>query len=86
VLVISGVYGYYNAVPMLRAAGLILENEIAGKLVGAVIFAAVTFLVSAVIMGPIVALLDIRKSLRALEAKSGNVNELLRSERREPTL
>jgi len=88
-LLVSSVYGYYNAVPIFRATGLILENNVVGKLVGAVIFAAVTFLVSAVIMGPIVALLDIRKSVRALETKNSgdsSSSRFLPSERREPSL
>ena len=84
-LLISSVYGYYNAVPIFRAAGLILENNVVGKLVGAIIFAAVTFLVSAVIMGPIVALLDIRKSVKTLETKNrANGNRVLSTEKIEP--
>jgi hypothetical protein len=84
-LLISSVYGYYNAAPIFRATGLILENNVMGKLVGALIFAAVTFLVSAVIMGPIVALLDIRKSVRAFETNNNaNSSRVLPAERREP--
>ena len=87
VLLISSVYGYNNAAPILRTAGIILEDNIGGKLVGAVVFALAAFLVSAVVIGPIGVLLDIRKSVRALETRSsGNDRSVPSAERTEPFL
>jgi hypothetical protein len=87
VVLISSVAGYHYTVPILKAAGLTLENQTAGKLLGAVVFAFVTFLVSAVAIGPIVVLLDIRKSVRTLETKSsGNGNRVPSAEKMEPFL
>ena len=86
-LLISGVAGYYYAVPILNAAGWILENEAAWKIYGALFFAVVTFLVSAVLTGPFLVLVDIRKSVRALETKnSGSSSRVLPAEPREPSL
>lgn len=69
-LVTSAVAGYHFAVPMLSEAGWIIENEALWKLCGAVFFAAATFLLSLVVVGPVVVLVDIRKSVRALEKQS----------------
>lgn len=70
-LLISGVTGYYYTVPILKTAGGILENETAWQIYGALFAALVTFLVLAVITGPMLLLVDIRKSVRALETKTG---------------
>jgi hypothetical protein len=64
-LLISGVIGYYYAVPMLDKAGLIPEHEIVWRIFGALFFALAAFLVSAVIFGPILVLVDIGKSVRS---------------------
>ena len=86
-LLISGVAGYYYTVPMLDAAGLTLENETAGKILGALLFPIATFLVLAVLTGPVLVLVDIRKSVRALETKdTGSSSSVLSFERREPSL
>ena len=69
-LLISGVVGYFATVPILNSAGAILENETVWPFYGVVFFALATFLISAVLIGPFLVLVDIRKSLRALEAKS----------------
>jgi len=69
-LLISVVAGYHFAVPILNAAGLILENEMAWKAYGALFFLVATFLVLAVFIGPFLVLLDIRKSVRALEREN----------------
>jgi hypothetical protein len=88
ILLISGVAGYNYTVPILKAAGLILENEPAWKIYGALFFAVASFLVSAVLIGPILVLVDIRKSVRALETKSSGSgsSRVLPSEPREPSL
>ena len=86
-LLISGVTGYYYTVPILKAAGLILENETAWKIYGALFFAIAAFLVLAVLLGPFLVLVDIRKSVRAHETKnSGSSSRVLPSESREPSL
>ena len=85
-LLISGVTGYYYTVPILKSARWILENETAWKIYGALFFAMAAFLVLAVVTGPILVLVDIRKSVRALETKnSGSSSRVLPSEPREPS-
>jgi hypothetical protein len=69
-LLISGVAGYYLTVPLLNAGGLIPENELAWKVYGALFILVATFLVLAVFIGPLLVLLDIRKSVKALETTS----------------
>lgn len=87
VLLLSGVAGYHNAAPILAGAGLILEPHIGGKIVGALIFAVAAFLVSAVALGPILVLFDIRKSIKTLEARKGGFAAWdQRAERKEPSL
>ena len=68
VLLIAGVAGFHGVVPMLRSSGWILENETAWRILGAVVSPVVAFLVLVVIFGPILVLVDIRKSVRSLEA------------------
>ena len=87
VLLLSGVAGYHYAAPILEGAGLILEPHVGGKIVGALIFAVAAFLVSAVAMGPILVLFDIRKSIKTLEAREdGFATWDRRAERQEPSL
>lgn len=84
-LLISGVAGYHYTVPMLRSAGLILDDPTPWKILGIFLFAVATFLVSAVFLGPVLVLVDIRKSVRAFELKnSGSSSRDLPAERREP--
>jgi len=85
-LLISGVAGYYYTVPILKASGWILENEPVWKIYGALFLAVATFLVSAVLIGPFLVLVDIRKSVRALETKDSGSSSVLPFERREPSL
>ena len=65
-LLIFGFVGYYYTVPMLHAAGAILENEAEWQMYGALFFVIGAFLISAVIVGPFLMLVDIRKSVRAI--------------------
>ena len=88
-LLVASVVGYRVMVPMMEEAGAVLENEFAWKLFGALVFPAVTFLVLAVIIGPILILVDLRNSVRIIEARAEPGDELdglLGLERREPTL
>jgi hypothetical protein len=88
VLLVASVVGYHYTVPILRGAGLILlEPQTGGKILGALVFASAVFLVSAVVMGPILVLFDIRRSIRSLEAKDGSFGAWVqRTERKEPSL
>ena len=70
VLLTSSVTGYHYAVPALKAAGLVFENEAVGRIFGALFFPVVAFIWAAALIGPLVLLVDIRKSLRAIEARS----------------
>jgi len=88
-LLIAGVLGYYYTVPALHAAGAILENEAVWRIVGALFFAVATFLMLAVLIGPILVLFDIRRSVRAIETKirgSRSSGRGLTAEFREPLL
>jgi hypothetical protein len=86
-LLISAVVGYRFTVPVLSAAGWILENEAAWRMLGALLAAVAAFLVSAILTGPFLVLVDIRRSVRSLEAKYGGYGiGVLHTERREPSL
>ena len=89
ILLVSGIAGFHATVPALRSAGWILESEAAWKLSGAVFLPVVTFLVLAVLTGPFLVLVDIRKSVRAFEAAnlgSGSSRGVKPVEHREPHL
>jgi hypothetical protein len=83
-LLISSVVGYQYTVPMLQHAGAILEYQTAWKIVGAFVFALAAFLLSAVLAGPLLLLVDIRRSVATLVARSsGNGNRDLSAEQPE---
>ena len=87
ILLISGVAGFQGTVPTLKSAGLILESEAAWKIAGGVFLPVVTFLMLAVLTGPFLILIDIRKSLRALETTSNrSSSSALPADYREPHL
>ena len=76
-----------GTVPTLKSAGLILESEAAWKIAGGVFLPVVTFLMLAVLTGPFLILIDIRKSLRALETTSNrSSSSALPADYREPHL
>ncbi|MES1942313.1 hypothetical protein T5B8_18833 [Salinisphaera sp. T5B8] len=86
-LVISSLAGYYYAVPVLQGAGLIFEPEVGGRILGALLFALVAFLVSAIMTGPFLVLVDIRRSIRSLEAKDSRSNaRAQKTDRKDPFL
>jgi hypothetical protein len=86
-LLVSGFIGYYVTVPALRSAGLILANDAASRLGGAVICVVAAFLFLVVWTGPLLLLVDIRRSVRALEANSSDNNRTEDlDERTEPVL
>lgn len=87
-LLIAGVVGYHVTVPILDSAGLILEHEIAWKILGVLLFPAATFLLLSVFLGPMLVLVDIRNSVRNIATKnsgSGTSSRDLPTERSEPS-
>ena len=87
ILLISGVAGYHNTVPMLNAAGWLLENEAAWKIFGALLSTLVAFLVLAIVIGPFLVLVDIRRSVRSVASKnSGHGIGVVSTGRSEPSL
>lgn len=86
-VVVFGIAGYLYTVPLLKSAGGVLQNDVAGRIAGALVFSLLSFIALAVIVGPILVLIDIRKSLRVIEAKhAGSLSEALPLEQREPFL
>lgn len=86
VLLVAGLVGYVTAVPAAKSAGLLLANEVGLRIGGAMLCVAVTFLVACVVVGPLLVLLDIRRSVKAIEAGSMNSGvEDLRTNRTEPS-
>jgi len=89
ILLIAGIAGFHRVVPILKNSGAILENELAWRILGAFVSPLVAFLALAVLFGPILVLVDIRKSVRSLEASargSGSDGAVLPIEHREPHL
>jgi hypothetical protein len=85
VLLISSVVGYNATVPVLRSAGWFVANEVAWRIGGAVLLVAATFLVAVVVTGPLLVLVDIRRTVKALEAKDRDTAvEDLRGARSDP--
>jgi len=68
ILLIAGVAGFHGVVPILKSSGWVLENETAWRILGAVAAPIAVFLVLVVFIGPILVLVDIRKSVRSVEA------------------
>jgi hypothetical protein len=87
ILLASGVAGFLGAVPILKDFGLIPQSEATWQIFGAVAAPIAAFLLLVVLFGPILVLVDIRKSVRALEAMNKqNNNGPLQTEYREPHL
>ncbi|HVY04537.1 MAG TPA: hypothetical protein VHB46_01050 [Burkholderiales bacterium] len=89
VLLIAAIAGFRSVVPILQSRGWILESDMGWRIAGAVVFPLATFLVLAVVLGPILLLVDIRKSVRSLEAAaqaSRNDDSVPPIEHREPHL
>ena len=88
-LILAGVWGYHQTVPIMNAAGAVVSPEFAWKIFGALVFPVITFLVLAVINGPFLILVDIRQAVRNIEARLGrgeDVSKPLPFERRDPSL
>lgn len=88
-LPLASVWGYHVTVPIMNDAGVVLTNEFAWKICGALVFPLIAFLVLAVITGPFLVLVDVRNAVRNIEAsleRGKDVSNLLPLERREPSL
>jgi hypothetical protein len=86
-LLAAGFAGYQFAVPMLKAVGGVVANEGALKIFGALLFGVAALLALAVVAGPMLLLVDIRKSVRTLEGNiPDNRSSRLTIERAEPSL
>ena len=87
-LILTGVWGYHEAVPIMNAAGAVVSPEFAWKILGALVFPVITFLVLAVIYGPFLILVDVRRAVRNIEARlqrGEDVSKSLPFEHREPS-
>jgi hypothetical protein len=84
-LLIAGLVGYNATVPLLEAAGWIVANEVIWSIGGATLLVIATFLIAVGVTGPLLVLVDIRRSVKALEANimSGSTEDL-RPDRKEP--
>lgn len=69
VILASAVFGFHYTVTILGAAGWILENEMAWRICGAIVFALTALLASALLWGPFLLLVDIRRSVKALDVR-----------------
>jgi hypothetical protein len=87
-LAFAAIVGYHLAVPLIGLFGMVFTNELAGKLVGAVVLTTLMFLSLAAAVGPILVVIDIRQSLRRIEARRDRDDALTAApfERREPSI
>ncbi len=60
--------GFFGTVPALMAAGWRIDDPVIARFLGVLFVPLGMFLLLVVFMGPFLVLLDIRKSVRALEA------------------
>ncbi len=66
-LIAAAVAGYMWTVPLLDSSGWRIESEGSWSFAGAIVSTGIAFLISAVVIGPVVVLVDIRRSVRSLE-------------------
>jgi hypothetical protein len=91
VLAAASITGYEVTMPIMHSVGLIPEHEVAWKIIGALAFPVIAFLFLAVIMGPMLVIVDIRDAIRNIEAKArsnvvgGQAISWPHPERKEPT-
>ena len=69
-LIGSAVLGFLFVVPAVGDAGWAIEHDLPWRIFGALISAAVAFLLGVIFVGPLVVLVDIRRSVRALELQT----------------
>jgi hypothetical protein len=85
-VMLSGVVGYHYSIPLVRAAGWTPRDEATWKVLAAIASVSASFLVLAVLTGPFLVLLDIRKSMRNLETRFAAINIRHHAEHIEPSL
>jgi hypothetical protein len=88
-LPLAGVVGYHVTVPLMVNAGAVLANELAWKLCGALLFPIIAFLVAAVVIGPLLILVDVRQAVRRIESSLERKDVVSAShpiQRKEPSL
>lgn len=68
-ILISALVGFVFIAPAMGEAGWVLEHELAWRIFGAVLSAAFAFLMAVVFVGPLVLLVDIRRSVRDIESR-----------------
>lgn len=88
-IALAAVAGYNITLPVMFSLGAIPTPGFVWQFLGALVLPMITLLVLAVVTGPFLVLVDIRQSLKSLEART-NVGTDLRqsapSERREPSI
>ena len=85
-LAVASIAGYEATVPTMQSAGLVPAYEFAWKIIGALAFPVIAFLLLALAFGPLLALLDLRQAARNIEAKARDqVPGLPPFMRKEPT-
>ena len=86
-LALSVVVGYHITVPLMNEMGAVPTHEFTWKILGAFFFPVMTFLCLALIVGPLLVLLDVRQAVRNIEARLSRGEDAqtsLPTERREP--
>lgn len=87
-LTLAGFVGYHVTIPIMNEAGAVLTPEFAWKILGALVFPVITFLILAVIIGPLLILVDVRQAVRNIEARLERGEDVSKSrpiERRDPS-
>ena len=88
-VVVAAVVGYQITLPVMSSFGVTPTSELTWQILGAMLLPLFTLLVLAILSGPLLLLVDIRQSLRSLEARMTR-GEVPRgpalSERREPSI
>jgi hypothetical protein len=88
-VVVAAVVGYQITLPVMSSFGVTPTSELTWQILGALLLPLFTLLVLAIVAGPLLLLVDIRQSLRSLEARMtrGKVPRgPALSERREPSI
>ena len=69
-LLLSAVLGFVFFAPTVSDAGWVIEHELAWRIFGALLCAAGSFLLAVIVVGPVVLLVDIRRSMRGMETQA----------------